>query len=136
MDLKFNLDKIQDIAAKFLSSNKNTKIFALHGKMGAGKTTFINALCKSMGVIDAITSSTFSIINEYNMADGEIVYHMDLYRLKSNEEATNAGIEDCLRSGNICLVEWPDKAPEIFPDKTLHVKISVIEDEMRKIEWE
>ena len=134
--MDFNLKNINTAAKALLDAAPDSKVFALHGEMGAGKTTFIHALCEAMGVKDTVTSPTFSIINEYNMSDGGIVYHMDLYRLKSNEEAVNAGVEDCLYSGNICLVEWPEKAPEIFPDKTLHIHISVIGDEMRKIDWQ
>ena len=134
--MDFNLKNINTAAKALLDAAPDYKVFALHGEMGAGKTTFIHALCEAMGVKDTVTSPTFSIINEYNASDGGIVYHMDLYRLKSNEEAVNAGVEDCLYSGNICLVEWPEKAPEIFPDKTLHIHISVIGDEMRKIDWQ
>ena len=133
--MDFNLKNINSAAKALLDAAPDSKVFALHGEMGAGKTTFIHALCEAMGVKDTVTSPTFSIINEYNVSNGGIVYHMDLYRLKSNEEAVNAGVEDCLYSGNICLVEWPEKAPEIFPDKTLHIHISVISDEMRKIDW-
>jgi len=136
MDSIFNLKDINSAAKTFLAAVPDYKVFAFHGEMGAGKTTFIHALCEALHVKDNVTSPTFSIINEYNTTDGSIVYHMDLYRLKSNEEAVNAGVEDCLYSGNICLVEWPEKAPEIFPDKTVHIYISVIGDEMRKIEWQ
>jgi tRNA threonylcarbamoyladenosine biosynthesis protein TsaE len=135
MDLSFSLDKIQDAAKALLVSVSGNKIIAFHGEMAAGKTTFIHALCELLQVKDTISSPTFSIINEYNTVDGRIVYHMDLYRLKSKEEAINAGVEDCLYSGNICLVEWPENAQAIFPDNTLHVRIFVIGEEMRKIEW-
>jgi tRNA threonylcarbamoyladenosine biosynthesis protein TsaE len=134
--MDFNLKEIHIAAKALLAAASDYKVFALYGTMGAGKTTFIHALCEAMGVKDTVTSPTFSIINEYNVPGGEIVYHMDLYRLKSNEEAVNAGVEDCLYSGNICLVEWPEKAPGIFPDKTLHIHISVIGDELRKIDWQ
>jgi tRNA threonylcarbamoyladenosine biosynthesis protein TsaE len=136
MDVIFKLDEISNAAETVLATTKGYKVFALHGEMGAGKTTFIHALCKAMGITDIVTSPTFSIINEYNILGGEIVYHMDLYRLKTSEEAINAGVEDCLYSGNRCLVEWPDRAPGIFPDETLHIKISVIGEKQRKIEWQ
>jgi tRNA threonylcarbamoyladenosine biosynthesis protein TsaE len=135
MDLSFSLDKIRGAAKTLLTSLSGNNIIAFHGEMAAGKTTFIHALCELLQVKDIVSSPTFSIINEYNTMDGRIVYHMDLYRLKSNEEAVNAGVEDCLYSGNICLVEWPENAPDIFPENTLHVKISVIGEEIRKIEW-
>jgi tRNA threonylcarbamoyladenosine biosynthesis protein TsaE len=135
MELSFKLNEIPAVAKTILAAASNYKVLAFYGEMGAGKTTFIHALCETMGVTDTVTSPTFSIINEYNTADDRIVYHMDLYRLKTNEEAVNAGVEDCLYSGNICLVEWPENAPGIFPNETLHIKIFVIGDEMRKIEW-
>ena len=135
MELMFSLGNIQDAAITLLGSSKGYKVLAFHGQMGAGKTTFITALCKVAGVTDTVGSPTFPIINEYNTINGEIVYHIDLYRLKSNEEATAAGIEDCLYSGNLCLVEWPDIAPGIFPDETLHVHLSAVSEEIRKIAW-
>jgi tRNA threonylcarbamoyladenosine biosynthesis protein TsaE len=101
--------------------------------MGAGKTTFIHALCEAMGVKDTITSPTFSIINQYKTVKGQTVYHMDLYRIKDENEAINAGMEDCLYSGNLCLVEWPEKAPGIFPDDTLHITITSVDDNTRKL---
>jgi tRNA threonylcarbamoyladenosine biosynthesis protein TsaE len=135
MELSFSLGNIHDVAKTLLDSAKDRKVLAFHGQMGAGKTTFISALCKAAGVTDTVGSPTFSIINEYNTNTGKIVYHIDLYRLKSNEEATAAGIEDCLYSGNLCLVEWPEIAPGIFPPKTLHVHISAVNEEIRKIAW-
>ena len=133
MEVYFTLERIQDAAVKLLSASTNYKVFALHGEMGAGKTTFIHALCEAMGVKDTITSPTFSIINQYNTAKGETIYHMDLYRIKDENEAINAGIEDCLYSGNICLVEWPEKTPGIFPEDTLHITITSVNDNTRKL---
>jgi tRNA threonylcarbamoyladenosine biosynthesis protein TsaE len=101
--------------------------------MGAGKTTFIHALCEVMNVTDAISSPTFSIINHYKTAAEQTIYHMDLYRIKDENEAINAGVEDCLYSGNICFVEWPEKAPGVFPDETLYITISSVNDNTRKL---
>ena len=100
--------------------------------MGAGKTTFIQALCKAKKVEDLVGSPTFSLINEYRFPEG-IIYHLDLYRLKDEEEAIRAGIEDCLYSGEICLVEWPERAPGIFPPDTLHLLIEELDEMKRKI---
>jgi tRNA threonylcarbamoyladenosine biosynthesis protein TsaE len=86
-----------------------------------------------MDVTDVVTSPTFSIINEYKSKDGQTVYHMDLYRIKDENEAITAGVEDCLYSGNICLVEWPQMAAGIFPDDTLHIAISSVDDNTRKL---
>jgi tRNA threonylcarbamoyladenosine biosynthesis protein TsaE len=136
MELKFSLDNIKEIATRFWKMTGNTKVFAFHGEMGSGKTTFIHALCDVKRVKDAVTSPTFSIINEYSyIKDGieKKIFHLDLYRLKDEEEATRAGIEDCLYSDNICLVEWPDKAPGIFPENSLHVYIEVIDSAERKL---
>jgi len=135
MEVTFTLNNITEAAQQLLSLTGTTKVLAFHGEMGAGKTTFIHALCQAMGVKDPVTSPTFSIINQYNTADGKIVYHMDLYRLKDADEAINAGIEDCLFSGNICLVEWPEKAPSIFPDDTLHLYINLVNNDTRQIEF-
>lgn len=135
MEVYFSLQEIHDVAKTFITATKSYNVFAMHGDMGAGKTTFVHALCEQLGVKDAISSPTFSIINQYKAAGETIVYHIDLYRLNNEEEAVQAGIEDCLFSGNICFVEWPDRAPGIFPDDTLHVKVTVGENSSRKIEW-
>ena len=134
MELIFNLEQIKDAAKKLLVAVPGQKVFALHGEMGAGKTTFIHALCEVMGVSDVVTSPTFSIINQYRMVSGETVYHMDLYRIKDGNEAVNAGMEDCLYSGNTCLVEWPERAPGIFPAETLHLTISSVDANTRKLQ--
>ena len=134
MELIFSLENIHGAAKKTLAATAGYKVFALHGEMGAGKTTFIHALCEAMGVKDPVTSPTFSIINQYNTGVGEAVYHMDLYRIKDENEAVNAGIEDCLFSGNTCLVEWPEKAPGIFPPGTLHMAISSVDTNTRKLQ--
>jgi tRNA threonylcarbamoyladenosine biosynthesis protein TsaE len=94
--------------------------------MGTGKTTFIAALCRAKGVQSIPSSPTFSLINEYTLMSGDPIYHIDLYRLRDEEEAREAGVEDCLFSGNFCLVEWPEKAPGIFPENTLHVRIETL----------
>ena len=133
MEVNFTLEQIQDTALRLLSVSANYKVFALHGEMGSGKTTFIHAMCEAMGVKDVITSPTFSIINQYKTTNGQTVYHMDLYRIKDENEAINAGIEDCLYSGNICLVEWPEKAPGIFPEDTLHITLTSVDDNTRKL---
>jgi tRNA threonylcarbamoyladenosine biosynthesis protein TsaE len=133
MDLIFKLENIQGAAANLLSTVNINSVFAFHGEMGAGKTTFIHALCEAMGVKTTISSPTFSIINQYSTGEGKTIYHMDLYRLKDDTEAVNAGVEDCLYSGNTCLVEWPEKAPGIFPDNTVHITITMLNTNTRKL---
>jgi tRNA threonylcarbamoyladenosine biosynthesis protein TsaE len=133
MDLIFKLENIEEAAAKFLAAVNINSVFAFHGEMGAGKTTFIHSLCEAMGVRETISSPTFSIINQYSTTEGKTIYHMDLYRLKDEAEAVNAGVEDCLYSVNTCLVEWPEKAPGIFPDDTTHITITMIDTNTRKL---
>ncbi len=132
MELTFILNDIQTAAKEFWKQAAEKKVFAFHGEMGAGKTTFIHALCNEKQVTDTVGSPTFSIINEYESDEG-IIYHLDLYRLKDKEEAVQAGVEDCLFSGDICLVEWPERAPTVFPDDTIHVYLYVINEETRKL---
>jgi tRNA threonylcarbamoyladenosine biosynthesis protein TsaE len=133
MEVNFSLNEIDAAAKELLAQAGNYKVFAFYGEMGAGKTTFIHALCEAMEVVDVVSSPTFSIINEYKTKQGRTVYHMDLYRIKDESEAINAGVEDCLYSGNICLVEWPDKAAGILPDDTLQLYITSIADNTRKL---
>ena len=139
MELSFSLDNIKEIATAFWKSAGDARVFAFHGDMGAGKTTFIHALCDVKGVKDVVGSPTFSIINEYvykeNRTDKKI-FHIDLYRLKDEEEAIQAGVEDCLYSDHICLVEWPERAPGIFPEDTVHVYIDITDSTHRKLRIE
>jgi len=136
MKWEFSLDNIHDVAKAFWEALPTKKVFAFHGQMGAGKTTFIQALCQVKDVKDVTGSPTFSIINEYEyLCEGtkRAIFHMDLYRLKDKEEAEQAGVEDVLYSGEICLVEWPEKAPEVFPEDTIHVYIDAISSEKRRL---
>ena len=130
--LTYKLDEIKDAAAWFWEAIGNRKVIAFHGNMGAGKTTFIHALCEVKAVKDVVGSPTFSIINEYYFPSGKI-FHIDLYRLKDEQEAIRAGVEDCLYSDHICFVEWPEKAAGIFPPGTIHVFIEVTDPETRHL---
>jgi tRNA threonylcarbamoyladenosine biosynthesis protein TsaE len=132
MEWTFDLDALPDVAADFWQRTDDSKVFAFHGDMGAGKTTFIHALCDARGVTSTVSSPTFPIINQYDAPDGAI-FHLDLYRLKNEDEAIQAGVEDALYSGTICLVEWPDRAAGIFPDDTLHVYIKAINRDTRNV---
>jgi tRNA threonylcarbamoyladenosine biosynthesis protein TsaE len=138
MELEFSLDTIKENATLFWKSVEHATVFAFHGNMGAGKTTFIHALCDVRGVKDVVGSPTFSIINEYVFNDNgdKKIFHIDLYRLKDEEEALQAGVEDCLYSGHISLVEWPERAPGIFPEDTVHVYIEVIDSVRRGLRIE
>ena len=132
MEISFELEEIRPAAEKFWQQFPVQKVFAFYGGMGAGKTTFIHALCDIKGVKDAVGSPTFSIINEYSSPGGKI-FHIDLYRLRDEEEALRAGVEDILYSGEICLVEWPERAPGIFPPDTVPIQIGVTSPFTRKI---
>lgn len=135
MEVIFSLQEINVVAEKVITAMGNKKVIALHGDMGAGKTTFTHAFCLALEVQDVVSSPTFSIINQYQTQTGTIVYHLDLYRLKDEEEAIAAGVEDCLYSGNICLVEWPERVPTIFPEDTIHIKIELVDAGLRQISF-
>ncbi|HET9745484.1 MAG TPA: tRNA (adenosine(37)-N6)-threonylcarbamoyltransferase complex ATPase subunit type 1 TsaE [Chitinophagaceae bacterium] len=132
MDLIYKLNEIRDAAARFWETIGDKKVVAFHGDMGAGKTTLIHALCETKGVEDVVGSPTFSIINEYAYTGG-MIFHIDLYRLKDEEDAMRAGVEDCLYSDHICFVEWPEKASGLFPPDTVHASIEVIDSETRHL---
>ena len=136
MEWTFSVDNINEVAKECWRAINNKMVVAFHGQMGAGKTTFIHALCDEKKVKDVVGSPTFSIINEYEYdCEGtrKVMFHIDLYRLKDEEEAIRTGVEDCLYSGNICLVEWPEKAPAIFPEDTVHVHIELIDNNTRRL---
>ncbi len=136
MERVFTLDTIKEVAREVWKLVEGKTVLAFHGPMGAGKTTFIHALCDEKGVKDVVGSPTFSLVNEY-VYDCEgtkkVLFHLDLYRIKDEDEAIRAGIEDVLYSGNLCLAEWPEKAPGIFPDNTLHIYIQLAGNGSRRI---
>lgn len=139
MMFHFSLKEINEFASQFWSYVKEAKVFAFHGGMGGGKTTIIEVLCRSKGVKDVMGSPTFSIINEYAYYEKNIeriIYHIDLYRLKDEQEIIQAGVEDCIYSNAICFVEWPEKAPHLFDENTVHVFIEVINEAERKVKIE
>ena len=133
MEIVFEEHEIEKAAKHFLELAEGYKIFAFSGELGAGKTTFINALCRQLSATEAATSPTYSIIQEYHTTDDHIIYHMDWYRLKDMEEALNAGVEDCLESGNICMIEWPEKAMELLPEQTIFSTFKLISMSARKL---
>ena len=127
-----SLDKIADAAQEFVAQIGDRRVFAFYGGMGAGKTTFIKAVCDQLGVNDAVTSPTFAIVNEYNSQMGPI-YHFDFYRIKRALEVLDIGFDDYIYSGNLCLMEWPELIEDFLPEETTIVKIMEIENGMRKI---
>jgi tRNA threonylcarbamoyladenosine biosynthesis protein TsaE len=133
MEIVFELKDIELAAKKFFQISGQNKVFAFSGDLGAGKTTFINALCKELGVTEPVTSPTYSIIQEYTAADNMVIYHIDLYRIKNEEEAINTGIEDCLNSNEMCMVEWPERALDIFPANTVFTTFKILSADKRKL---
>lgn len=133
MELEITLENIQQ-QARFFWEQVQGGVFAFHGEMGAGKTTFIAALCTIKGITDSVSSPTFSLINEYTYNEGGItkrIFHIDLYRLKDEEEAIQAGIEDCLYSGDICFVEWPEKIPSLLPENRTDIYLYAVDQDTR-----
>ncbi len=129
-----SIDKIQEAAQQFAAEIGTNKLFAFYGKMGAGKTTFIKALCQELGVEDVITSPTFALVNEYTAGDGAPIYHFDFYRIKKIEEVYDMGYEDYFYSGALCLMEWPELIEELLPSETVRVTITVNDDGARTLE--
>lgn len=131
-----SLEDIQAAAHTFIDSTKNRSVFAFNGSMGAGKTTFIKAICHALGVTqDVVNSPSFSIVNEYNTDTDEVIYHFDFYRIKTVEEAFDIGFEDYIYSNNRCFIEWPEKVDVLLPDDIINVEIIVQDDNSRIIKW-
>ena len=128
-----SLEKISEAAREFVSTMGDARVFAFYGQMGAGKTTFIKAVCEELGVADTITSPTFAIVNEYTAALGPI-YHFDFYRIKKLEEVYDMGYEDYFYSGALCLIEWPELIEELLPEDAVRVTIEEEADGTRIIE--
>ncbi|MBQ1835650.1 MAG: tRNA (adenosine(37)-N6)-threonylcarbamoyltransferase complex ATPase subunit type 1 TsaE [Paludibacteraceae bacterium] len=129
-----SLENIADAAKKFLAEAGDRRVFAFHGGMGAGKTTFIKALCSELGVTEVVASPTFAIVNEYMAQNGEPVYHFDLYRVKTMDEACDFGCEDYFYSGSYCFIEWPELVEPLLPDDTVDVCITVDDEGHRAVE--
>ena len=133
MEIKIkDLEHIREAAQEFISHMGDHRVFAFYGSMGAGKTTFIKALCEELGVTDVVTSPTFAIVNEYQASDRPI-FHFDFYRIKKLEEVYDMGYEDYFYSGALCFIEWPELIEEILPDDAVRVSISEQEDGSRLV---
>ncbi|MCW3807851.1 tRNA (adenosine(37)-N6)-threonylcarbamoyltransferase complex ATPase subunit type 1 TsaE [Plebeiibacterium marinum] len=128
-----SIDKLEDVASEFVKEFPNPGVFCFYGSMGAGKTTFIQALCKKLNVVDVVNSPSFAIVNEYNTDNGDSVYHFDFYRLKEEEEAFDLGYEDYFYSDSYCFVEWPGKIDSLLPEKRYDVTVTVLDDMTREI---
>ena len=129
-----SLEKIQEAAKAFVANMGDDTVFAFYGKMGAGKTTFVKAICEELGVEDTITSPTFAIVNEYRSdLAGELIYHFDFYRIKKLDEVYDMGYEDYFYSGAICFIEWPELIEELLPGNTVKVSIEELESGEREV---
>ena len=127
-----NTDALAAAAQKFVGEMGENRVFAFYGRMGAGKTTFIKAICEALGVEDVVTSPTFAIVNEYKAPQGS-VYHFDFYRIKSLREAYDIGCEEYFYSGCPCFIEWPEMVEELLPEEAVKVCIEVLDDGSRKV---
>lgn len=127
------LDTLQQAAKELLKQGRGLMVWLLHGEMGSGKTTLVKHLVKELGIERLVTSPTFSIVNEYGQDGKSSVYHFDLYRIKNEAEALDLGFEEYLTSGNLCLIEWPEKVKSLLPDQFFEVKIQYHDSVSREI---
>lgn len=128
--------QLPEAAKQFVQSMNQNTVFAFYGKMGAGKTTFIKAICEELGVTDVINSPTFSIVNEYRSdTTGELIYHFDFYRIKKIEEVYDMGYEDYFDSGAVCFIEWPELIDDLLPGDAVKVSITEQEDGSRIVSF-
>lgn len=134
MKIVFSLDEISEVSKEILSQNPK-KVILFYGEMGAGKTTLIKALAKSIGVNDATSSPTFSLVNEYQTDSEDFVYHFDVYRLKNESEAYDMGMEEYLYSGHWCFIEWAEKIPTLIPNEHSIIKIKSLSNGDRELEF-
>jgi len=132
MEIVFTLDELELVAQKVIDQ-KTPKVILFHGEMGVGKTTLIKQLCKTLGVTSTTSSPTFSLVNEYETIDNQVVYHFDFYRLKNETEALDMGADDYFYSGNWCFIEWAEKIPSLIPDEHAVITIELVENGKRHL---
>jgi len=130
-----SLKEIDVAAGSFLKTAGESTVFGFSGELGAGKTTFIQAICRKLGITVEVNSPTFSLVNEYFTPEGDSIFHFDLYRIETPEELFDMGYEEYFYSGSVCLIEWPEKAPGLIPDDALRVNIKVGENEERFVQF-
>jgi len=132
MEISFSLDQLEEVAKQILEQNPN-KVILFHGEMGVGKTTLIKVLAKTLGVNDVTSSPTFSLVNEYQTANNQKVYHFDFYRIKNEIEALDMGADEYLYSGNWCFIEWAEKVENLIPESHSVISISLLADGKRSL---
>lgn len=133
MESIYSLEEIEKIANDFIQFTESYTVFAFHGNLGAGKTTFIQSVCKQLCVQGNVSSPTFSIINQYKTEKNKTIFHIDLYRIKDIEEAINAGVEESIYSGELCFIEWPERIFSMLPADVVNVFIEPVNDTERKL---
>lgn len=133
MNIIFSIDQLEEVAQQIIASNPK-KVILFHGEMGVGKTTLIKQLCKTLGVTGATSSPTFSLVNEYEANENQLIYHFDFYRLNEEVEALDMGIDDYLYSGNWCFIEWAEKIPNLIPEAHSVLTISSLADGKRYLQ--
>ena len=133
--IAFSQREISEVAKKLLKAGNGLSVWALHGEMGAGKTTLVKALVAALGVHETTASPTFSIVNEYRDKDDKPVYHFDFYRIKNESEAFDIGTDEYFDSGNLCLVEWPEKIPSLLPLNYFEIQLEIIDEQTRLIRY-
>ncbi|MEY4038063.1 MAG: tRNA ((37)-N6)-threonylcarbamoyltransferase complex ATPase subunit type 1 TsaE [Bacteroidota bacterium] len=133
MEIVFTIDQLESVAQQIIAQQPQ-KVILFHGEMGVGKTTLIKQLCKNLGVLEATSSPTFSLVNEYEIANNQLVYHFDFYRLKNEMEALDMGADDYFYSGNWCFIEWAEKIPNLIPEAHSVITIELLADGKRHLQ--
>jgi tRNA threonylcarbamoyladenosine biosynthesis protein TsaE len=133
LEIISSLDQLAEVARQIIEFSENRNVWLFEGPMGAGKTTLIKAICQSFGVKENVSSPTFSLVNEYHNTKGEIFYHFDFYRIKSEEEASDIGVDEYFYSDDYCFVEWPSLIPSLLPEEYIQIDIDILSETARKI---
>ncbi len=133
MEIEFTIEQLESVAQQIIAQQPQ-KVILFHGEMGVGKTTLIKQLCITLGVLEATSSPTFSLVNEYEIANNQLVYHFDFYRLKNEIEALDMGADDYFYSGNWCFIEWAEKIPNLIPDIHSVISIELLPDGKRQLQ--
>jgi tRNA threonylcarbamoyladenosine biosynthesis protein TsaE len=133
MNTTYSLEKLPEVAAAIIATAKN-KTLLFYGEMGVGKTTLIKEICKQLDVLDKISSPTFSLVNEYQTSKEEAVFHFDFYRITTEEEAFDMGIEEYLYHNNWCLIEWPQNVENLLPLESVEIHLSILENSQRNLQ--
>jgi tRNA threonylcarbamoyladenosine biosynthesis protein TsaE len=129
---QYSLSDIQNAASWLIQNLKNDKIWCFSGAMGSGKTTLIAEVCKQLGIIDTVSSPTYGLVNEYRSGTLK-VFHFDFYRIENEQEAIEVGVDEYFNSGNICMIEWPQKIAGLLPDKFVQIELRIFEDNSRQL---